>query len=159
MKFTRRKHQELLLIIMPYFNGIYFQYMLNQYQTKTFPNHWTMVTGLYEESHGIVANEFYDPATDSHFMYTDPKSWNATPQFWGGEPLWITNQKQGHKSGCEFWVGSEVKDRTPTHFGKYNDSKVSTTKIKVLFIVVVRYQLALVIFSDLQNRENYTRDA
>ena len=99
--------------------------MLNQYQTKTFPNHWTMVTGLYEESHGIVANEFYDPVSDSHFMYTDPKSWNATPEFWGGEPLWITNQKQGHKSGCEFWVGSEVQGRTPTHFGRYNDSKVS----------------------------------
>ena len=37
--------------------------MTNQFQTKTFPNHWTMVTGLYEETHGIVANQFYDPSS------------------------------------------------------------------------------------------------
>ena len=37
--------------------------------------------------------------------------------------MWITNQKAGHHSGCEFWVGSEVKDRTPTHYDRYDSHK------------------------------------
>ena len=41
-------------------DGVHAKWMTNQFQTKTFPNHWTMVTGLYEESHGIVANKFWD---------------------------------------------------------------------------------------------------
>ena len=117
--------------------------MTNQFQTKTFPNHWTMVTGLYEETHGIVANQFYDPSSHQvtlnyrfqnyrifkHFNYTDPSSWNETTSFWGGEPLWITNQKAGHQSGCEFWVGSEVKDRTPTHFDRYSSHKPYNNRV------------------------------
>ena len=43
--------------------------MTNQFQTKTFPNHWTMVTGLYEETHGIVANQFYDPSSHQVKMF------------------------------------------------------------------------------------------
>ena len=101
--------------------------MTNQFQTKTFPNHWTMVTGLYEEAHGIVSNQFFDPKTKTHFDYHDPESWNHTAGLWGGEPLWITNQKQGHKTGCEFWVGSEVQNRTPTYYNKYDDKKVRIT--------------------------------
>ena len=98
--------------------------MTNQFQTKTFPNHWTMVTGLYEESHGIVSNVFYDPESDSIFNYTDPTSWNDNPALWGGEPLWITNQKNGGKTACEFWVGSEVHNRTPTYYDKFDGNKV-----------------------------------
>merc|ERR1712193_319303 len=41
-------------------SGVHAKWMTNQFQTKTFPNHWTMVTGLHEESHGIVANKFWD---------------------------------------------------------------------------------------------------
>ena len=43
--------------------------MTNQFQTKTFPNHWTMVTGLYEESHGIIANVFYDPIMNKVYYF------------------------------------------------------------------------------------------
>ena len=98
--------------------------MTNQFQTKTFPNHWTMVTGLYEESHGIVANNFYDPVTKTHFDYHHPETWNTTKSLWGGEPLWITNQKNGGKTACEYWVGSEVEGQQPTFYDKYDMNKV-----------------------------------
>ena len=58
-----------------------------------------------------------------HFKYTDPTTWKNETSFWGGEPLWITNQKNGGKTGCEFWVGSEVIGRTPTYYDSYNFSK------------------------------------
>ena len=83
-----------------------------------------MVTGLYEEAHGIVANKFYDPTTETQFVYTDSSTWADKPNLWGGEPLWITNQKHGGKTGCEFWVGSEVQNRTPTYYNHYDDKKV-----------------------------------
>lgn len=102
--------------------GVKAKWMTNQFQTKTFPNHWTMVTGLYEEAHGVVANAFYDHS-GHYFNYVNASSWNDRPEFWGGEPLWITNQRQGGHSGCEFWVGSEVHGRTPTYFDTYDSHK------------------------------------
>jgi hypothetical protein len=55
-------------------------------QSLTFPNHWTMMTGLYPESHGIVANDFFDPTTGKEFTYTVPeRSWPA--EWWHGEPV------------------------------------------------------------------------
>src|SRR5271165_4529301 len=48
--------------------------MIPAYPSVTFPNHYTLVTGLYPEHHGIVANSFYDPARKQRFSYTDQKS-------------------------------------------------------------------------------------
>jgi predicted AlkP superfamily pyrophosphatase or phosphodiesterase len=73
------------------------------FPTKTFPNHYTLVTGLYPQNHGIVANWFYDPADDAKFdmSKTEARWWQ------GGEPVWITAEKQGVRSACFFWPGSE----------------------------------------------------
>ena len=84
--------------------GLRSKYLTNQFITKTFPNHWTIVTGLYEESHGIINNFFYDPKYDEKFAYsTDPK-------FWSGEPIWKTleTQKPEKQAACFFWPGSEA---------------------------------------------------
>ncbi|CAG8749069.1 15150_t:CDS:2, partial [Racocetra fulgida] len=86
----------------------------------TFPNHYTIATGLYPESHGIVGNEFYDPDLDDDFYYTNPnKSWDS--KWWGGEPIWITAVKQGQKSGVSQWVGtsSVIKGHIPTYHYPY----------------------------------------
>lgn len=59
---------------------------MNHHQTVTFPNHYSLVTGLYPESHGIIGNEFYDPVLNDNFTYKDPKySWDS--KWWGGEPV------------------------------------------------------------------------
>ena len=73
--------------------------------TKTFPNHFTLVTGLYEESHGIVANTFFDPVFNDTF-YLDAVSKNyLDSKWWNGEPVWITNQK-AFKKRCVQIPGS-----------------------------------------------------
>jgi hypothetical protein len=56
------------------------------FPSLTFPNHWTLMTGLHPESHGIVGNTFYDPAMDKVFVYTDPKR-SHDAYWWGGEPV------------------------------------------------------------------------
>ena len=50
------------------------QGMIPSYPSLTFPNHYTLVTGLYPEHHGIVANSFYDPARKQRYSYSDPVS-------------------------------------------------------------------------------------
>jgi len=103
--------------------GFRTKWIQDQFVTKTFPNHWTIATGLYEESHGIVSNKFFAPELDKEFnAFARPawKSWN--PKFWKGEPIWKTNEKQGGKSGSFYWVGSEVPVMRPSYWEKYNVS-------------------------------------
>lgn len=87
-------------------NGVRAKYVQNVFPTVTFPNHYTIVTGQYPESHGIISNSMYDPVlNDSFSMNTnDSRWWNTF-----SEPLWITNQKQGHKSGLCYWPGYDVE--------------------------------------------------
>ena len=116
-------------------NGVKAESLKSTFITKTFPNHFTMVTGLYEESHGIVANRMFDPVFNETFVpsTTEPKWWNASV------PIWIQNELHGkdvfpngtkinnspRKSAAIFWVGSNVKygGKLPSfYFPVYNGS-------------------------------------
>jgi hypothetical protein len=68
--------------------GVRAEWMKPTFPSLTFPNHWTLMTGLHPESHGIVGNSFYDPAMDKVFVYTDPTRSHAG-YWWGGEPVSI----------------------------------------------------------------------
>ena len=86
--------------------GTYAESLMPSFPSKTFPNHYTMATGLYPDNHGIVQNNFYDPDLDRSFRIGD-RAAVEDPVFWGGEPIWETAEKQGVKSASFFWVGSE----------------------------------------------------
>ncbi|KAG8376132.1 hypothetical protein BUALT_Bualt09G0031500 [Buddleja alternifolia] len=73
------------------------------FPTMTFPNHYSIVTGLYPTYHGIIANYFTDPQTGDRFTVA-----NHDPKWWLGEPLWETAVKHGLKASAYFWPGSEV---------------------------------------------------
>src|ERR1700732_2706578 len=70
------------------------QGMIPAYPSVTFPNHYTIVTGLYPEHHGIIANSFYDPARKARFSYTDSKT-TSDGSWYGGTPLWVLAEQQG----------------------------------------------------------------
>lgn len=91
------------------------------FPSKTFPNHYSMATGLYPDHHGIVQNSFYDPELDKHYRISDRKA-VENPEFYSGEPIWITAEKQGIKSGSYFWVGSETSTDgiLPSYWKKYD---------------------------------------
>lgn len=103
--------------------GVRAEALLPVFPADTFPNHYSIVTGLYPEHHGIVANLMYDPDLNAHFVFSDKSV--AESKWWGGEPIWITAEKQGLKSGCFFWVGSEaeIKGVRPSFWKRY-DKKV-----------------------------------
>jgi predicted AlkP superfamily pyrophosphatase or phosphodiesterase len=98
--------------------GVHATRLLPSFPSKTFPNHYTLVTGLYPQNHGIVANWFFDPADDAKFDMG-----RLEPRWWeGGEPVWITAEKQGVRSACFFWPGSETVHQgiRPTFFMPFN---------------------------------------
>uniref|UniRef100_A0A674DZ98 Ectonucleotide pyrophosphatase/phosphodiesterase 1 n=1 Tax=Salmo trutta TaxID=8032 RepID=A0A674DZ98_SALTR len=81
-------------------------YMRPVYPTKTFPNHYTIVTGLYPESHGIVDNKMYDVTRNASFSLKVPEKFNA--KWYQGEPVWLTAMDNNLKSATFFWPGSDV---------------------------------------------------
>ncbi|XP_008295993.1 bis(5'-adenosyl)-triphosphatase enpp4 [Stegastes partitus] len=104
-----------------YSQGVLVEQLTNVFVTKTFPNHYSLVTGLYAESHGIMASSMYDPVTQKYFRInndTDPMWWSEA------QPLWITALDSGYKTAAMMWPGSDVtnSNRTATHFLPYNSN-------------------------------------
>ncbi|XP_046702061.1 ectonucleotide pyrophosphatase/phosphodiesterase family member 2 isoform X2 [Silurus meridionalis] len=93
--------------------GTHAPYMRPIYPTKTYPNLYTIATGLYPESHGIVGNSMYDPSFDAMFTLRGKEKLNH--RWWGGQPIWITAVEQGVKAGTFFWpVGIPLERRVLT---------------------------------------------
>lgn len=87
--------------------GVSAEAMLPSYPSKTFPNHYTIVTGMYPNNHGLVDNNFYDAELDIQYSIGN-RSVVENSAFYGGLPLWQLAQKNGMKSASYFWVGSET---------------------------------------------------
>ncbi len=103
--------------------GIKADRLIPSFPTKTFPNHYTVATGLYPDNHGIINNSFY--AEDLGGIYRIRDSRMVTdPDAYFGEPIWVTAEKQGIKAASYFWVGSEapIKGVYPSYWKKYNES-------------------------------------
>ncbi len=98
--------------------------MIPSYPSLTFPNHFTIVTGLYPEHHGLVANSFYDETKQARYAFNDPHA--VTDGSWyAGVPLWSLAEGQGMRSACFFWPGSEAKiaGYLPTYYLHF-DNKI-----------------------------------
>uniref|UniRef100_A0A8C3PNS3 Ectonucleotide pyrophosphatase/phosphodiesterase 3 n=1 Tax=Calidris pygmaea TaxID=425635 RepID=A0A8C3PNS3_9CHAR len=102
--------------------GTHSKYMRAAYPTKTFPNHYTIVTGLYPESHGIIDNNMYDVNLDKSFSLSGVEKFD--PSWWKGQPVWLTAMYQNLKAGTFFWPGSdvEINGTYPTLYTVFNSS-------------------------------------
>ncbi len=95
------------------------------FPSSTFPNHYTMATGLVPDHHGLVNNSFWNPDTEHGYSLGDPES-RYDPRYYGGEPVWITAQKQGVKCGVVYWVGSDIPvgpegNAYPTYYRNWDE--------------------------------------
>ncbi|KAH7064560.1 alkaline-phosphatase-like protein [Macrophomina phaseolina] len=110
--------------------GVSPPYMNPSFPSVTFPNHWTLATGLYPEAHGIVGNTFWDPDYAQEFYYTD-KEVSMQSKWWGGDSLWSTAERQGIRTAVHMWPGSEaaVGEFQPSHIDKYNGSEKLSVKV------------------------------
>ena len=107
--------------------------MLPAYPSLTFPNHLSIVTGLYPEHHGIVGNSFWDPMRDESYVYTQSKS-NSDGSWYRGTPLWVLAEQQGMRSACLFWPGSEaeIQGKRPSYYLHYDDKFDDEKRIDIV---------------------------
>jgi predicted AlkP superfamily pyrophosphatase or phosphodiesterase len=104
--------------------------MIPSFPTLTFPNHYSIATGLYPDHHGIVANSFYDPARKETYAYSNPKM--VTDGSWyGGTPLWVLAEQQGMRAACFFWPASEaeIQGKRPSYYLAYNDAVPNEARV------------------------------
>ncbi len=111
-------------------DGVRAQAMRSAFPTLTFPNHYTIVTGLYPDHHGIVNNRFIDPVSGKKFVYNDRRT-TDDPAWWGGEPLWVSVEKQGEHAATMFWPGSDVDidGVRPEHWLPFNGKMAPDARV------------------------------
>lgn len=110
--------------------GVSAKAMLPSFPSITFPNHWSLITGLYPSHHGLVDNFFYDYSRKE--FYAMNKKENAEDGSWyGGIPLWSLAEKQGVVSASLQWVGSasEAGGIRPTYYYHYHEKFTPEEKI------------------------------
>jgi predicted AlkP superfamily pyrophosphatase or phosphodiesterase len=110
--------------------GVHADKLIPSFPTKTFPNHYTIVTGLYPGHHGIVANNIMDPATGRRFSTSNRREVSDS-MWWGGEPLWVTAQRAGQRTAAMFWVGSEARidGLYPNYWKPYNEALPGNARV------------------------------
>jgi predicted AlkP superfamily pyrophosphatase or phosphodiesterase len=86
--------------------------MRPSFPSVTFPNHYTLVTGLRPDEHGIVNNTMTDPAYPGAVFRLSDRAESTNPRWWNGaEPAWVTAEKHGVRTATMYWPGSEVEIR------------------------------------------------
>jgi predicted AlkP superfamily pyrophosphatase or phosphodiesterase len=108
--------------------GVRAEGLIPSFPSKTFPNHFTLVTGLYPGDHGIVGNAFFDPGWKAVYRSGDTVAVREA-RWYRGEPIWVTAEKQGVRTAVYFWPGSEapIGGVRPTYVANY-DAKAPNTK-------------------------------
>ena len=89
-------------------DGVRAKWMIPSFPSKTFPNHYTIVTGLYPQNNGIVENSVFDKSFNATFTMSNREEVQKG-RWWLGEPIWVTAEKQGQKTAPYFWPGSEAE--------------------------------------------------
>ena len=96
--------------------------LIPSFPTLTFPNHYSIATGMYPDHHGLIGNTIYDPAFDATYSLGDREA-VSDGRWYGGEPIWVTAETQGVVTASYFWVGSEapVMGVHPTTWKPYDN--------------------------------------
>ena len=112
-------------------NGSSTTRLIPSFPSKTFPNHYTLATGLYPEHHGIVFNSFYDKSTNKNYGISNRKA-VENGDWYGGIPIWNLAQFQGMCSASYFWVGSEanINGLHPKYYYQYDKKTPYEYRIK-----------------------------
>lgn len=112
-------------------SGVQAKAMIPSYPSITFPNHWSLITGLYPSHHGLIDNFFYDYKRKETYAMSNKK--NAEDGSWyGGTPLWGLAEKQGVVSASLMWVGSasDAGGMRPTYYYPYHEKFSPSEKVE-----------------------------
>lgn len=138
-------------------SGVAAKSLIPSFPTKTFPNHYTIATGMRPEHHGIVDNSFYNPEKDQTYSIRNREL--VTDGTWyGGTPLWVLAEQNGMKVASYFFVGSEadVQGVRPSYYYDYDGRVNNLTRVSKVFEWLqmpdsVRPQMITMYFSDMDD--------
>ncbi|QDH80397.1 alkaline phosphatase family protein [Echinicola soli] len=104
--------------------------MIPSFPSKTFPNHYTIATGMKPGNHGLVDNTFFSSQKSKTYRISD-RSVVQDGSWYGGTPIWVQAEKHGVKSASYFFVGSEaaIQGIRPSYYYDYNGTIPNTTRI------------------------------
>jgi predicted AlkP superfamily pyrophosphatase or phosphodiesterase len=110
--------------------GVRAEGLIPQFPSKTFPNHYTIVTGLELANHGVISNNMRDAEIPGEFSLSN-RDVLADPRWWGGEPIWNTVERQGLIAGAMFWPGSEtvIGGRQATYWTPFDDDMPHAVRV------------------------------
>jgi predicted AlkP superfamily pyrophosphatase or phosphodiesterase len=113
--------------------GVRAEGLIPVFPSKTFPNHYTIVTGQYPNRHGIVSNNMLDPGLPGRFTLSNRVVQRDT-RWWGGEPLWVTAERQGQIAATMFWPGSDVEiaGRRPMYWRPFENELPNADRVDQL---------------------------
>jgi predicted AlkP superfamily pyrophosphatase or phosphodiesterase len=111
-------------------SGVRARALIPGFPSKTFPNHYSIATGLYPGHHGIVNTRFYDPARGAWYSVPDTTT-TRDGSWYGGEPIWVTAERQGVRSATYFWPGSEaaIRGARPSRYKLYDEKVPDSTRV------------------------------
>ena len=137
--------------------GVQAQWMTPVFPSKTFPCHYTLVTGLYSEHHGIIHNSMYDTLYKSTFSL-GKRTEVQSSHWWQGEPIWITAEKAGIKTAPLFFPGSEaeISGTRPAFWKAYDGNMTNSAEVDTILAWLdlppqQRPQFCTLYFSDLDD--------
>lgn len=112
-------------------DGVQAASMISSFPSKTFPNHYTIATGLYPEKHGLVANTFYDPEREELYRISRREA-VEDGSWYGGVPLWVNAEQNGMVAASYFFVGSEadIQSVRPSYFFPYDGSVPNEARVR-----------------------------
>jgi len=128
---VQKYHAENLLRLRA--EGVTAEFMQSSYPSLTFPNHYSIATGLYPAHHGIVDNTFYDEQKHASYSIGNRKA--VTDSSWyGGTPIWVLAEKQQMLSACFYWVASEaaIQGVRPSYYYIYNEAIPMDKRIAIV---------------------------
>jgi predicted AlkP superfamily pyrophosphatase or phosphodiesterase len=127
---TRYESKNLNLLAR---QGVQAKWLIPSFPTKTFPNHYTIATGLYPENHGIVENNIYDPEFKTIFSLSKREE-VENGRWWLGEPIWVTAEKQGQKAGSVFFPGTEteIAGKHPSYWKVYDEKFPDARRVDLI---------------------------
>jgi predicted AlkP superfamily pyrophosphatase or phosphodiesterase len=113
--------------------GVRANFMTPSFPSLTFPNHYSIVTGMYPSHHGLVDNTYYDKARGTEYRMGNQKA-VQDGSWYGGTPLWVLAEQQKMLSASFYWVASEadIQNTRPTYYYVYNEKINIANRIKAV---------------------------
>jgi predicted AlkP superfamily pyrophosphatase or phosphodiesterase len=113
--------------------GLRAKWLIPSFPTKTYPNHYSIATGLYPQNHGIIENSIYDPDFKAVFTLSNREE-VQNGRWWLGEPIWVTAEKQGQKAASVFFPGTEaeIAGRRPTYWRTYDETIPNAQRVDTI---------------------------